>query len=77
MIAISSPSMIMDAASITSVTADEAYSLLQTSLARFLALVETLDSSDFNYLYTIPHRFRILKINLYLIGITVHGKFRD
>ena len=48
MIAISSPSTIMDAASITSVTADEAYSLLQTSLARFLALVETLDSSDWD-----------------------------
>jgi uncharacterized protein (TIGR03083 family) len=48
MIAISSPSTIVDAASISSVTADEAYSLLQTSLARFLALVETLDSSDWD-----------------------------
>lgn len=48
MSAISSPSAVTDAAGIPAVTADEAYSLLQTALSRFLALVESLDPDDWN-----------------------------
>lgn len=48
MIAISSPSTIVDAASIPAVTADEAHSLLRTALSRFLALVESLDPDDWD-----------------------------
>jgi uncharacterized protein (TIGR03083 family) len=48
MIAMTSPSTMIDAASIPTVNADEAYSLLQTALSRFLALVETLDPTDWD-----------------------------
>ena len=46
MIAIASPSIFLDANSIAYVTADEAYGLLQTELARFLALVKQLGPED-------------------------------
>ncbi len=45
---ISSLPTILNAASIPAVTADEAYSLLQTALSRFLALVETLGPNDWD-----------------------------
>ena len=48
MIAMTSPSTVINAASIPKVNADEAYSLLQTALSRFLALVETLDPTDWD-----------------------------
>jgi uncharacterized protein (TIGR03083 family) len=48
MIAICSSPTFHDAANIPSVTADEAYELLQTALDRFLALVESLDDEDWD-----------------------------
>jgi uncharacterized protein (TIGR03083 family) len=39
---------ILDAGSITPLNKDEAYKLLDTELSRFLALVETLDSNDWD-----------------------------
>ncbi len=48
MIAIASTPTFLDAVSIPYVTADEAYSLLQTELARFLALVDELDTEDWD-----------------------------
>ena len=48
MIAIASPTTFTDANSIPYVSTDEAYSLLQTELARFLALVDELDTEDWH-----------------------------
>lgn len=45
---ISASSTVRNAATIPAVTADEAYSLLQTALSRFLGLVETLDADDWD-----------------------------
>lgn len=48
MIATYSPERILDARNIPTVTADEAYALMRTSLDRFLALLETLGPDDWS-----------------------------
>lgn len=48
MSSISASSTVRNAATIPAVTADEAYSLLQTALSRFLGLVETLEADDWD-----------------------------
>ncbi len=48
MIAISSPTTFLKAENIPSITADEAYRLMEVSLTRFLELVEDLDPEDWH-----------------------------
>jgi uncharacterized protein (TIGR03083 family) len=48
MIAIASPNTFLKAENIPSITADEAYHLMKTALARFLELVEDLDPEDWD-----------------------------